>query len=88
MMVYQHCNDIIGGQQTAFESRPTWRQWLGAGWRLFKSDAGELFALLTKWQRRAAMRQHIRTLDRRMLKDIGISRADIEAEAQKPFWRE
>ncbi len=88
MMVYQHCNDTIGGQRLASGPNLTWRQWLGAGWRLFKSAAGELFALLTTWQRRAAMRQHIRTLDRRMLKDIDISRADIEAEAQKPFWRE
>ena len=88
MMVYQHYNDTIGGQQTASEPRITWRQWFGAGWRLFTSDAGELFALLTTWHKRAAMRHHIRTLDDRMLKDINVSRADIMAEAQKPFWRE
>ena len=92
MMVYRHCNNTIGGATDVGElaSGPnlTWRQWLGAGWRLFKSDAGDLFSLLTTWQRRAAMRHHMRTLDRRMLKDIGVSPADMEAEARKPFWRE
>lgn len=87
-MTYQNCNDTIGGQRLASGPNLTWQQWLGEGWRLFKSDAGELFVLLTTWHRRAAMRQHILTLDRRMLKDIGLSRADILAEAQKPFWRE
>ena len=87
MMVYPNYNDTIGGKRLASGPDLTWRRWLGAGWRLFKSDAGELFALLTVWQKRAAMRHHIRTLDNRMLKDIGVSRAGITAEAQKPFWR-
>jgi len=86
-MVYQHCNDTINGQQPVSGPDLTWRRWLGTGWRLFKSDAGELLTLLTTWQKRAAMRQYILTLDHRMLRDINVSRADILAEAQKPFWR-
>jgi uncharacterized protein YjiS (DUF1127 family) len=27
------------------------------------------------------------TLDDRMLRDIGLARADVENEAGKPFWR-
>jgi uncharacterized protein YjiS (DUF1127 family) len=43
--------------------------------------------LLASWRRRAADRQHLLTLDDGMLRDIGLSRADVEVEAGKPFWR-
>jgi uncharacterized protein YjiS (DUF1127 family) len=43
--------------------------------------------LLVCWRRRAADRQHLPTLDDGMLRDVGLSRADIETEAGKPFWR-
>lgn len=32
-------------------------------------------------------RVHLETLDDRMLKDIGVSRADVSRESSKPFWR-
>ena len=37
--------------------------------------------------RRHRSRRHIAQLDAHMLKDIGVSFADAEAEANKPFWR-
>jgi uncharacterized protein YjiS (DUF1127 family) len=42
-------------------------------------------ALFT-WQDRANQRFHLRQFDDRALRDIGLSRADVEAEASKPFW--
>ncbi len=42
---------------------------------------------LIEWRWRSSQREILRTLDDRMLKDVGLSRADIEAELQKPFWR-
>lgn len=42
---------------------------------------------LLLWQRRAAERHALRALSNRDLKDVGLSRADIESEAAKPFWR-
>ncbi len=33
-------------------------------------------------------RQRIADLDHHLLKDIGVTFADAEAEADKPFWRE
>ncbi|MHA1570024.1 MAG: DUF1127 domain-containing protein [Alphaproteobacteria bacterium] len=42
---------------------------------------------LTTWRRRAAERRQLLALDARLLKDIGISRADAVNEAGKPFWR-
>ena len=38
--------------------------------------------------RRYRSRQRINELDSHMLKDIGVSFAEAEAEANKPFWRE
>jgi len=38
--------------------------------------------------RRYRSRHRIADLDRHLLKDIGITIAEAEAEANKPFWRE
>ncbi len=43
--------------------------------------------LLTVWLERSRQRRALRRLDDRMLGDIGLSRADIEREAGRPFWR-
>jgi uncharacterized protein YjiS (DUF1127 family) len=42
--------------------------------------------IATAWQRYRS-RQRIAQLDGHMLKDIGVSYAEAEAEANKPFWR-
>ena len=39
------------------------------------------------WQERIAERHRMRGMTDHELKDIGLSRADIEQEAGKPFWR-
>ena len=44
------------------------------------------FDLLAAWQERASQRYRLRAFDERMLKDVGLSRADVEMEASKPFW--
>jgi len=41
---------------------------------------------LTLWQTRTEERRHLRSLDARTLNDVGLSRAEIEREASKPFW--
>ena len=42
---------------------------------------------LLLWQERASQRHRIAGLDERSLKDVGLSRADAESEATKPFWQ-
>ena len=42
---------------------------------------------LAEWRERAEQRKHLAGMNERMLKDVGISRADAAREANKPFWR-
>jgi uncharacterized protein YjiS (DUF1127 family) len=52
-------------------------------------DAGlavRLLATLFRWRERARQRRQLYALDDRMLKDIGITRVDVEREAGKHFW--
>lgn len=43
---------------------------------------------LVGWSERARQRRGLMLLDDRMLKDIGLSRADALREYVKPFWQE
>jgi uncharacterized protein YjiS (DUF1127 family) len=45
-----------------------------------------LFHLLSTWCDRARERRHLLQLGDEMLKDIGVSRVDVEREYSKPFW--
>ncbi len=45
-----------------------------------------LVDLFSTWLERACQRRQLHALDDRMLKDIGLTRADVEYEAQKRFW--
>jgi uncharacterized protein YjiS (DUF1127 family) len=46
------------------------------------------FARLLHWHDLARERRALLALSDDMLKDIGISRAEAEREASRPFWRE
>ncbi len=48
----------------------------------------QVLAILQEWRRRIRGRQELARLDDRMLKDIGLSHAEREFLANKPFWRE
>lgn len=48
---------------------------------------GALWRTLLRWQRRHEDRLHLAAMDDRLLRDIGISREQADAEARKPFWR-
>ncbi len=51
---------------------PAMERWLGLIWQ---------------WNERARQRRALAKLDNRPLSDIGLSRADADREACKPFWR-
>lgn len=46
-----------------------------------------LRALLREWVRRWRQRRRLEDLDDRMLRDVGVTRADAEREARRPFWQ-
>jgi len=46
-----------------------------------------VFARLGQWRQRMLDRRRLGSFNDQMLKDIGLSRADIEDEITKPFWR-
>lgn len=43
---------------------------------------------LERWAELARTRRQLREMDTRLLKDIGLSRADVERIAGKPFWED
>jgi uncharacterized protein YjiS (DUF1127 family) len=47
-----------------------------------------LRATLHEWRRRSRERAELAELDDRALLDIGLSRADAEFLANRPFWKE
>jgi len=44
-------------------------------------------AAVTLWDLRRRTRKHLRTLDDRLLQDVGLTRAEAQAESAHPFWR-
>ena len=62
------------------------------GWRRARyapaSVARRVLWALREWRRRARDRSQLAQLDDRMLRDIGLIRADAEFLINKPFWRE
>jgi len=67
----------IGGSPIFGRSTSTSRAGFGRRFIAFLFDCLEIYR-----QRRA-----LGALDDRMLKDIGVSRCDVEAEVSRPFWR-
>ena len=53
------------------------------------SDAWDhLASTVNEWRRRSRERAELAALNDRMLKDIGLTRADAEFLSNKPFWRD
>jgi uncharacterized protein YjiS (DUF1127 family) len=46
----------------------------------------DLVRLPAVWWRRTLDREHLAGLSDYLLKDIGLTRADVEREARQPFW--
>lgn len=83
---YTHTNDLASG--IALPVPPlSWGEWLRSGGWLLAREVRRGAEALDRWHQRGRSRRQLMALDDRMLKDIGISRAEAEAEYRKPFWR-
>jgi uncharacterized protein YjiS (DUF1127 family) len=47
----------------------------------------QVMETLALWRERVRYRQALHDLDDRLLRDIGLTRAEVEEEWDKPFWR-
>jgi uncharacterized protein YjiS (DUF1127 family) len=47
----------------------------------------QAYEQVLSWLERVHQRRQLAQLSDHMLKDIGLTRADVEAELSKPFWR-
>jgi len=54
--------------------------------RMLRNAAVWLALALLRWQELAQQRRRLLALDDRMLKDIGITRAEAMREGTRPFW--
>jgi uncharacterized protein YjiS (DUF1127 family) len=66
----------------------------GSSISLPRRRTGAIFGALLRavdamatWHDRRRQRFALARLDDRMLRDIGLTMADVEAEVSKPFWR-
>lgn len=66
---------------------PSWKIWLGMGAAKLAHDALTLMQALAELGERRRQRRALLSLDDRILKDIGLTRADVWLEARKPPWR-
>ena len=57
------------------------------GGRTLLARASHVLDLIYLWQTRIDERRELSRLDERLLKDTGLSRAEMLHEADKPFWR-
>ena len=59
--------------------------WMG---ELIAAVAWHAATSLVIWQERLRERHTLAALDDRMLRDMGLSRSDIDAETRKGFWQD
>jgi uncharacterized protein YjiS (DUF1127 family) len=73
----------VGGAYPSLTQRARRTEW----WRSPKAMGRWVIGGLRQWRRRSRDRAQLAMLDDRMLRDIGLSRGDVLAEINKPFWR-
>ena len=56
-------------------------------WDAPLSDRPGVLSTLKTWTQRSRQRDHLAGLEQRLLADVGLNRADLETEFNKPFWR-
>lgn len=56
-------------------------------WRPFLSVGERAVTAILIWQERSAERQRLKGMEDYLLKDVGLTRAEMDHEVRKPFWQ-
>jgi len=67
--------------------RPLLVSILGRVMRLVIRGESQLAVAIRNWRHRRQSRATLADMDDRMLRDIGVTREQVQKEARKPFWR-
>ena len=70
-----------------FSPLPTWAHILRMTRYRSVADVVRIVETFDLWMARVQQRRDLLALDDRMLRDVGVNRAEAAAEAEKPFWR-
>lgn len=62
-------------QQARFQAQPRRESWLAVVWKQVR-----------RWEQLARQRGQLARMSDEMLKDIGLSRADVMEESERHFW--
>ncbi len=89
MTLTQHFHDWLGTiLQTAPSERPNRVKRTMGRFRIGAAVLLRNFVdILLRWQERVQSRRQLTMMDSHMLNDIGVTRAEVDAEVRKPFWR-
>lgn len=87
MMVHPNYIDTISALSASTVAFSTWRQWWSVTFRKAWADGSGVLERLSDILERSRQRRRLLAMDDRMLKDIGLNRADAWAEARKPGWK-
>lgn len=74
------------GSLGAYSVDPVRYGGIPGGWPQ-SSWQSRIIRTVRRWLSHRRQRQALALLDDRMLKDIGLSRIDVEREIEKPFWQ-
>jgi uncharacterized protein YjiS (DUF1127 family) len=61
--------------------------WLSQAWQSIRALLVRGLDMLHTGQQRHRMRRDLLSLNDRLLRDVGLSRAEAEREASTPFWQ-
>jgi uncharacterized protein YjiS (DUF1127 family) len=74
------------GKSAAGSRHPVWNDF-GVAWCALRRRLIGLLHVAEAWRERSKQRRELATLSDAILKDLGLSRAGVEAECRKRFWR-
>lgn len=81
-----NCTDTFDGIALSSALPLTWHGWLEDGKQLMVRELARAVATVKTWTQRSRSRRQLTQLDAYLLDDIGLTKADVARESEKPFW--